>query len=88
MTLGLVTLFSTYTAMLTWPVRQLGRILADMGKASISLQRLTEIMDAEPEKEPGKALTVDMTGDVAAMEGMVCGGTMDVLIEDLPVEEE
>ena len=64
MTLGLVTLFSTYTAMLTWPVRQLGRILADMGKASISLQRLTEIMDAEPEKEPGKALTVDMTGDI------------------------
>ena len=29
-----------------------------------------------------------MTGDVAAMEGMVCGGTMDVLIEDLPVEKE
>ena len=64
MTLGLVTLFSTYTAMLTWPVRQLGRILADMGKASVSLQRLTEIMEAEPEKEPGKAMTVDMTGDI------------------------
>ena len=64
MTLGLVTLFSTYTSMLTWPVRQLGRILADMGKASVSLKRLTEIMDAEPEKEPGKALTVDMTGDI------------------------
>ena len=28
-----------------------------------------------------------MTGDVAALEGMVCGGTMDVLIEDLPVRE-
>ena len=64
MTLGLVTLFSTYTTMLTWPARQLGRILADMGKASVSLKRLTEIMDAEPEKEPGKALTVDMTGDI------------------------
>ena len=64
MTLGLVTLFSTYTTMLTWPARQLGRILADMGKASVSLKRLTEIMDAEPEKEPGKALSVDMTGDI------------------------
>ena len=64
MTLGLVTLFSTYTTMLTWPARQLGRILADMGKASVSLKRLTEIMDAAPETEPGKALTVDMTGDI------------------------
>ncbi len=37
----------------------------------------------------GKSLivTVDMTRDVAAMEGMVCGGTMDVLIEDLPTRE-
>ena len=64
MTLGLVTLFATYTGMLTWPVRQLGRILADMGKASISLERLSEIMDAEPEQEPGKALVTDMTGDI------------------------
>lgn len=31
-----------------------------------------------------RVVTVDMTSDVAAMEGMVCGGTMDVLIEDLP----
>ena len=33
-----------------------------------------------------RVVTVDMTGDVAAMEGMVCGGTMDVLIQDLPIE--
>jgi len=35
-----------------------------------------------------QVVTVDMTNDVAAMEGMVCGGTMDVLIEDLPVGKE
>ena len=34
-----------------------------------------------------QVVTVDMTNDVAAMEGMVCGGTMDVLIEDLPTKE-
>ena len=33
-----------------------------------------------------RVVTVDMTGDVAALEGMVCGGAMDVLIEDLPIE--
>ena len=55
-TLGNVAMFTTYVAMLTWPVRQLGRILADLGKASVSLGRLDEILSAPVESEPGKAL--------------------------------
>ena len=35
---------------------------------------------------PGKKLlTVDMTNDAAAEEGMVCGGQMTVLLESLEV---
>ncbi len=64
-TLGNVTLFVTYTSMLTWPVRQLGRILADLGKAFVSLGRLDEILSAPSEPEPGKALTPDLNGDIA-----------------------
>lgn len=71
-TLGNVTLFVTYTGMLTWPVRQLGRILADMGKASVSLGRLNEILTAEPETAPGKALMPDMIGDIVFTD--VCFG--------------
>ena len=63
-TLGNVALFTTYVAMLTWPVRQLGRILADLGKASVSLGRLDEILSAPVEAEPGKALTPDLSGDI------------------------
>ncbi len=63
-TLGNAALFATYTAMLTWPVRQLGRILADMGKASVSLKRLDEILSSPVETEPGRALTPDLNGDV------------------------
>ncbi len=63
-TLGNVALFTTYVAMLTWPVRQLGRILADMGKASVSLGRLDEILSAPLEKEPGKAETPDLIGNI------------------------
>jgi len=63
-TLGNVALFTTYVAMLTWPVRQLGRILADMGKASVSLGRLDEILSAPVEKEPGKAQKPDLAGDI------------------------
>ena len=64
MTLGMVTLFTTYTGMLTWPLRQLGRILADMGKCSVSLTRLTEIIEAPKEEEPGQALVCDLHGDI------------------------
>ncbi len=63
-TLGNVTLFVSYTSMLTWPVRQLGRILADLGKASVSLGRLDEILETPLEKEPGKAQKANMDGDI------------------------
>lgn len=65
-TLGDIYLFLSLTSRLTWPVRQLGRVLADMGKATVSLDRLNEIMTAENEVEPGKARTdCDLVGDIA-----------------------
>ena len=64
-TLGNIYLFVSLTNRLTWPVRQLGRILADLGKATVSLNRLNEILDAEAEKEPGKDLKdVSLEGDI------------------------
>lgn len=33
-----------------------------------------------------KVIDIDMTGDVAESEGMVCGGIMKVLVEDIPVD--
>jgi ATP-binding cassette subfamily B protein len=63
--LGDIYLFLALTSRLTWPVRQLGRVLADMGKATVSLDRLNEIMNAENETEPGRALTdCDLVGDI------------------------
>ena len=63
--LGDIYLFLALTSRLTWPVRQLGRVLADMGKASVSLDRLNEIMNAPDETEPGRAMTdCDLTGDI------------------------
>ncbi|MBR6108614.1 MAG: ABC transporter ATP-binding protein [Clostridia bacterium] len=61
---GEMLVFTSYTAMLTWPVRQLGRILADLGKASVSLGRIDEIMSAPLESEPGNALTPEIKGEV------------------------
>lgn len=64
--LGDIYLFLSLTSRLTWPVRQLGRVLADMGKATVSLDRLNEIMHADNEIEPGKGLKeCDLNGDIA-----------------------
>ena len=42
--------FISYNAMLIGPVRQLGRIISNMSKAKVSLERIGEIMNAEPEE--------------------------------------
>lgn len=42
--LGTLTVFTTYEGMLLWPVRQMGRILSDMGKTIVSVRRLEEIL--------------------------------------------
>lgn len=64
LSLGDMLLFTTYTSMLTFPMRQLGRILADLGKADIALGRLEEILAVPAEAEPGKALTPAINGSV------------------------
>ncbi len=64
LSVGDVVLFTSYSGMVMWPVRALGRILADMGRATVALGRLQEILDEPLEEEPGKALCPDMEGDI------------------------
>ncbi len=63
-TVGEMLIFSSYTSMLVWPVRQLGRILADLGKASVSLERITEVLSVPVETEPGLAEKPEIHGKV------------------------
>ncbi|MCI8539053.1 MAG: ABC transporter ATP-binding protein [Oscillospiraceae bacterium] len=65
LSLGTVMLFFTYSSMLTFPMRQLGRILADLVKADVSLKRLDEILTAPQEEEPGQALTPPIQGGIS-----------------------
>jgi len=44
-TLGTLLAFTSYVGMLLWPVRQLGRVLTDMGKALVSIERIQEILE-------------------------------------------
>lgn len=56
--------FVSYNAMLTWPVRRLGRMISEMSKASISIDRLGYILSSETEPDPYVGLTPDMHGDI------------------------
>ncbi len=62
MTVGTLFAFMTYVAMVIWPVRQLGRVLTDTGKAVVSLGRINEVL-TEPEE----------SREVAPSEGRVAG---------------
>jgi ATP-binding cassette subfamily B protein len=46
---GTVVMFLTMTGMLVWPIRQLGRVLTDLGKAKVSWGRIQEILNLEAE---------------------------------------
>ncbi len=56
-TVGTLVAFLAFVAMYIWPVRQMGRILADLGKALVSLRRIEEILHAEPEAAATEELT-------------------------------
>ena len=63
-TAGQFIAFVSYNSMLIWPVRSLGRVISEMSKAGISLERLRYIMNAEEESEPENALTPPMDRDI------------------------
>lgn len=56
--------FVSYNSSLIWPVRSLGRILSDMSKAGVSVDRVAYILNAEEEEETGKALETPLNGDI------------------------
>ena len=63
-TAGQFIAFVSYNSLLIWPVRSLGRVIAEMSKAGISLDRLLYIMNAGEERDPENALTPPMDREI------------------------
>ncbi|MEM9623167.1 MAG: ABC transporter ATP-binding protein [Pseudomonadota bacterium] len=51
LSIGELFIFMTCQSIVIWPVRQLGRVLTDTGKAVISLGRVKHVLDTEAEAE-------------------------------------
>jgi ATP-binding cassette subfamily B protein len=64
---GLLFAFVSYLGIILWPVRQMGRVLTDLGKTSVALTRVREILAVEREPEPParpELTTAPLTGRI------------------------
>lgn len=88
-TVGMLTVFMTYVTQLIWPIRGMGRVLGDMGKANVALGRIKEVLDAP--REPGRedaGLTPKIQGSIT-FENVSFGYTSDKpVLEDISFEIE
>ncbi len=66
MTLGAFVAFNSYVMYLIWPVRHVGRLLGEMGRATVSIGRVQELLDLPVEE--------DAAGDV---DGNASGGSIE-----------
>lgn len=64
LTTGNYIAFISYTMMIMWPIRNLGRVISNLSKAGISIDRLRYIMNSEEERDIPNALTPDMHQDI------------------------
>jgi ATP-binding cassette subfamily B protein len=56
--------FISYNAMMVWPIRQLGRMISELSKAGVSIDRVAYIMNAPAEQDEPDAVEADMAGDI------------------------
>ena len=63
-TTGDVLTFVSYISMLIWPIRQLGRILQDLGKSVVSMRRIYEVLDAPAETDTPGAGEAPLYADI------------------------
>ena len=64
MTAGEYIAFLSYGAIMIWPIRMLGRMISEMSKAGVSVERIAYIMKSEEEREHGRALKAPMDRDI------------------------
>ena len=63
MSVGDAMLFVTYISTILWPIRNVGRILSDLGKVGVSIERLNEIFQ-EPMEDLESGLRPNIEGEL------------------------
>ena len=63
-TAGEYVTFISYNSMLVWPVRMLGRMISEMSKAGVSVERIAYIMNSPVEQDKSGTTEPDLSGDI------------------------
>ena len=56
--------FISYNSMMVWPIRQLGRMISELSKAGVSIDRVAYIMNSPVEQDDADAVDAPMDGDI------------------------
>ena len=56
--------FISYNSMMVWPIRQLGRMISELSKAGVSIDRVAYIMNSPVEQDVPDAVDAPMDGDI------------------------
>lgn len=62
--IGTIVVFMSYETAVLFPIRQMGRVLTDMGKASVSWGRIYEILSKKSEKDEPEGLKPEIEGNI------------------------
>lgn len=63
-TVGELVAFSGFINFVLWPIRQLARIIVELGKSTVSVKRIQEVLDEENEYQEKDLLKPEIKGDI------------------------
>lgn len=63
-TIGTLIAFITYESMLLWPVKQSGRLLSELGKTTVAITRVEEILNETIERDLPDEIEPEIEGEI------------------------
>jgi ATP-binding cassette subfamily B protein len=57
MSIGTMIAFISYAQMFIWPIREVGRVLTELGKTLVAITRIKEVLDVPEETSPANPVT-------------------------------
>jgi ATP-binding cassette subfamily B protein len=84
LSLGTLVMFNVYIAMLIWPLRMLGMIVAQSQRAAVSAERVDEVLSTEPEvDDPARPAALPAGGGEVRFGGVRFGyGRVEPVLDD------
>ena len=86
LSVGELFVFMSCEALVIWPVRQLGRVLTDSGKAVIALGRVNHVLYSPEEMQASEPKPATCTGAITARNLTVAYAEQDAVLNNLTID--